>query len=59
MELTEAWQERGRDYVTVRVLANLPDSTVDEGTGQVVDGSNSEPVRFEEVWTRVRPVRGK
>lgn len=56
VELTEAWQERGQDYVTVRFLANLLDYTVDEGTSQVVDGSRTDPVKFEEYWTVTRPV---
>ena len=56
VELTEAWQEQGQDYLTVRILANLLDYTVDETTGKVVDGSDSVPVKFEEFWTWVRPV---
>ncbi len=56
VELTEAWQEQGNDYITVRLLANLLDYTVDENTGKVVDGSDSIPVKFEEFWTWVRPV---
>lgn len=56
VELTEAWQERGQDYATVRFLASLLDSTVDEGTGQVVEGSRTESVKFEEFWTFTRPV---
>lgn len=56
IELTEAWQERGQDYVTVRFLANLLDYTVDEATTQVVDGSRTDPVKFEEYWTFTRPV---
>jgi predicted lipid-binding transport protein (Tim44 family) len=56
VELTEAWQEQGNDYITVRLLANLLDYTVDENTGKVVDGSDSIPVKFEEYWTWVRPV---
>lgn len=56
VELTEAWQEQGQDYVTVRFLANLLDYTVDEGTSQVVDGSRTDPVKFEEYWTVTRPV---
>ncbi len=55
-EITEAWQESGQDYVTVRFLANLLDYTVDEATGQVLEGSRTEPVKFEEYWTFVRPV---
>jgi predicted lipid-binding transport protein (Tim44 family) len=56
VELTEAWQEQGQDYITARLLANLLDYTVDETTGKVVDGSDSAPVKFEEFWTWVRPV---
>jgi len=54
--VTEAWQESGQDYVTVRFLASLLDYTVDERSGQVVEGSRTEPVKFEEYWTFVRPV---
>ncbi|HEY7677747.1 MAG TPA: Tim44 domain-containing protein [Candidatus Methylomirabilis sp.] len=56
VEITEAWQESGQDYITVRFLANLLDYTVDERTGQVVEGSKTEPVKFEEYWTWTRPV---
>lgn len=56
VEMTEAWQEQGRDYITVRLLANLLDYTVNERTGAVVDGSDSAPVKFEEFWTWVRPI---
>ena len=55
-EVTEAWQERGQDYVTVHFLASLLDSTTDETGTQVLDGSRTEPVKFEEFWTFVRPV---
>jgi predicted lipid-binding transport protein (Tim44 family) len=56
VDVTEAWQESGQDYVTVHFLANLLDYTVDERSGQVVEGNRSEPVKFEEFWTFVRPV---
>jgi predicted lipid-binding transport protein (Tim44 family) len=56
VELTEAWQEQGQDYITVRLLANLLDYTVDETTGTIVAGSDATPVKFEEFWTWVRPV---
>lgn len=56
VEITEAWQEHGQDYATVRFLANLLDYTVSDATGAVVAGSNSEPVKFEEFWTFTRPV---
>ena len=56
VEVTEAWQEQGQDYLTVRLLANLLDYTVDETTGTIVEGSDAAPVKFEEFWTWVRPV---
>ena len=54
--VTEAWQESGQDFVTAHFLASLLDYTVDERSGQVVDGNRTEPVKFEEFWTFVRPV---
>jgi len=56
VDIAEAWQESGKDYITVRFYANLLDFTVDETTGQVVSGSKTEPVKFEEYWTFTRPV---
>jgi predicted lipid-binding transport protein (Tim44 family) len=55
-EVTEAWQERGQDYVTVHFLASLLDYTTDETGSRVLEGNPSEPVKFEEFWTFVRPV---
>jgi predicted lipid-binding transport protein (Tim44 family) len=55
-DITEAWQESGKDYITVRFYANLLDYTADEATGQVISGSKSDPVKFEEYWTFTRPV---
>jgi len=56
VDRVEAWQESGRDYITVRFYANLLDYTIDQATGQVVSGSKTEPVKFEEYWTFTRPV---
>ena len=56
VDITEAWQESGADFMTVRVFANLLDYNVDETTGQVVEGSKTDPVKFEEYWTFTRPV---
>jgi len=55
-EITEVWTESGEDFITVRLHANLLDYTVDEKSGNVVVGSDSEPVEFEEFWTYSRPV---
>lgn len=58
-ELTEAWQETGRDYATVEIRASLLDYTVDDTTGAVVEGSRSELQTVEEFWTFTRPVGTK
>jgi predicted lipid-binding transport protein (Tim44 family) len=55
VEITEAWQEGGMDFITVRFLANLLDYTVSE-SGELLSGSKTEPVKFEEYWTFTRPV---
>jgi predicted lipid-binding transport protein (Tim44 family) len=55
-EVSEAWTENGADFITVRLHANLLDYTVDTKTGDVVSGSNSDPIKFEEYWTFTRPV---
>jgi predicted lipid-binding transport protein (Tim44 family) len=54
VEITEAWQEQGQDYITVLFYANLLDYVVDESSGQVVSGSKTDPVKFEEYWTFTR-----
>lgn len=53
--IVEAWQESGQDYITTLIYANLLDYTTDDTTGQVVEGSKTEPVKFEEYWTVTRP----
>ena len=56
VEITEVWQEAGKDFITVRICANLLDYTVDEASGQVLSGSKTDPVKFDEYWTFTRPV---
>jgi len=55
-ELSEAWQEGGRDYVTVLISATMLDYTVDDSTGAVVDGSRTATQAIEDFWTFTRPV---
>ena len=55
-EITEAWQESGRDYVTVYLAGSLLDYTVDDATGNVVSGSSTQRENLEEFWTFSRPV---
>jgi predicted lipid-binding transport protein (Tim44 family) len=56
VNLSEAWQESGQDYLTVRIYATLLDYTIDEKTGEIISGSKVEPTKFEEYWTFTRPV---
>lgn len=58
VEITDAWQEPGDEFIMVLIYANLLDFTVDQGTGSIVAGSNLEPVKFEEYWTFTRPIGG-
>lgn len=59
VDITEAWQEEGKDFITILFYANLLDYTVDKTTGAVVSGSKTEPVKFREFWTFMRPVGGR
>ena len=43
------------DFVTVLFVANLLDYTVDDSSGELVSGSMTTPVKFEEEWTWARP----
>lgn len=51
-DLTEAWTEGMREYLTVNIYARLIDYV--EKHGQVVEGSATEPTEFREVWTFAR-----
>lgn len=55
VEIVEAWQESGQDFINTLVYANLLDYTTDEN-GAVLTGSKNDPVKFEEYWTFTRPV---
>jgi predicted lipid-binding transport protein (Tim44 family) len=48
VEIVEARQETGQDYLKAIFSANLPDHTTYDRTGAVVAGSRSEPMKFEE-----------
>lgn len=53
--ITEAWQEKGTDYITLKITASAMDYLVD-GAGKVVEGSDTEPVQFTEYWTFAREI---
>jgi predicted lipid-binding transport protein (Tim44 family) len=54
-EVTEAWQEGDRDYVTTYVAGSMLRHTIDDATGEVVDGSPTKPVAVEAFLTFTRP----
>lgn len=56
VEISEAWQESGQDFITVLIDANVLDYTTDDRSGAVVLGSKTAPVKFQEYWTFSRPV---
>jgi len=58
-DVVGTWQEQGQDYATLRIEASVLDYTTDDATGEVVEGSASEPVTFEEFWTFTRPIWAK
>jgi predicted lipid-binding transport protein (Tim44 family) len=50
-DVVESWRDGNRNYSTIRFSANLLDYTLDEKTQQVIEGSKTQPVKFEEYWT--------
>ncbi|CAG37841.1 hypothetical membrane protein [Desulfotalea psychrophila LSv54] len=57
IEVIAAGSDGLEDFVTVRFIASLLDYTVDDKTGDIVEGSNTAPVKFEEEWTWARSVK--
>jgi predicted lipid-binding transport protein (Tim44 family) len=53
-EITEAWQESGRDYVTTYVGGSILDYTIDDVSNGLLAGSKTTPRRVEEFWTFTR-----
>ncbi len=56
VEIAEAWQETGKDYITILFTANLLDYTVDAASREVVEGDKLNPVKFQEYWTFCRDI---
>jgi predicted lipid-binding transport protein (Tim44 family) len=54
-EVSEAWQESGRDYVTAYISGSLVDYAIDQTNGIVIAGSRTHPRPVEEFWTFTRP----
>lgn len=56
VEVTEAWQEKGHDFVTVQFVGTMIEYLADEASGRVVEGSKTTPAKIDEFWTFTRPV---
>jgi len=55
VEVTQAGSDGQEDFISVLFKANLLDYTVDDKSAEVLDGSVTIPVKFEEEWTWARP----
>jgi predicted lipid-binding transport protein (Tim44 family) len=56
LEVVQAGSDGREDFVTVLFSANLLDYTVDDKSGDLIDGSMTTPVKFNEEWTWARLV---
>jgi predicted lipid-binding transport protein (Tim44 family) len=54
-QVTEAWHEGGRDYLTAYITGTMLEYTVDPRTGGLVAGSKTVPGPVEGFWTFTRP----
>jgi predicted lipid-binding transport protein (Tim44 family) len=56
VKIVEAGSDGVEDFITVQFTANLLDYTVDDKTDELIEGSMTEPVKFDEKWTWARAV---
>ena len=56
IKIIAAGSDGVEDFLTVLFTANLLDYTIDDQTDELVEGSMTNPVKFEEKWTWARPV---
>ena len=56
VEIVAAGSDGREDFVTVLFTANLLDYTVSDTSGELIEGSMTQPVKFAEHWTWARPV---
>jgi predicted lipid-binding transport protein (Tim44 family) len=56
VEIVDATQDQGEEYITIKFLASLLDYTTDERNNNVISGSSTDPVKFLEYWTFNRKV---
>lgn len=59
VEIVDAVQDQGEEYITVKFLASILDYTVDETNSQVISGSSNDHVKFLEYWTFTRKIGDK
>jgi predicted lipid-binding transport protein (Tim44 family) len=55
VDLVEAWQEDGQDFITARLTAQMIEYTMDVSSRQIIDGDAEQPIDFVEHWTFTRP----
>lgn len=58
IQLIEAWNEFNMIYATLQIRANVVDYTIDEKSGNIVEGSKDDSIKFEEEWTFCRENNG-
>lgn len=56
VEIVEAGSDGREDFVTVLFTASLLDYTVNDQSGELISGSMTTPIKFNERWTWARPV---
>ena len=55
VEIVAAGSDGREDFITLQFTANLLDYTVDDKSGELISGSMTTPVKFQEDWTWARP----
>ncbi|MBP8698049.1 MAG: Tim44 domain-containing protein [Syntrophorhabdaceae bacterium] len=59
VDIVDAVQDQGEEYITVIFLASILDYTVSETDNRVISGSQNDPVKFLEYWTFTRKTGNK
>ncbi len=54
LDITEVWQKGNQTFITVRFNVSMVNYTVDESSGEVVAGRETEHVKLTEYWTFTR-----
>lgn len=59
VDIVDAVQDQGEEYITVKFLASVLDYTISEIDNKVISGSQNDPVKFLEYWTFTRKIGDK